>query len=158
MNDGTHLLSALDHGDPHAANRLLPLVYDELRKLAAQRMARKQFGRTLPPTGLVHEAYFRQGPAAWSATCFARPYERFLSGSSWRIVPSKGLPRCRSAPFTPVSQLGWRLPVPSLMLRRCVFRAFRLDANLRKCVRPERATSIALSALVDVISAPHATQ
>jgi hypothetical protein len=47
-------LSALDHGDPHAASRLLPLVYDELRKLAAQRMAQKQPGQTLQPTALVH--------------------------------------------------------------------------------------------------------
>jgi hypothetical protein len=55
----TQLLSALDPGDPHAASRLLPLVYDELRKVAAQRMAQKQRGQTLLPTALVHEAYVR---------------------------------------------------------------------------------------------------
>jgi hypothetical protein len=55
MNDVTQLLSALDPGDPHATGRLLPLVYDELRKLAAQRMAQEQPGQTLQPTTLVHE-------------------------------------------------------------------------------------------------------
>jgi hypothetical protein len=50
MNEVTQLLSALDQGDPHAASRLLPLVYDAPRKLAAQRMAQEQPGQTLQPT------------------------------------------------------------------------------------------------------------
>jgi RNA polymerase sigma factor (TIGR02999 family) len=58
-NDVTQLLSALGQGDPHAASRLLPLVYDELRKLAAQRMGQEEPGQTLQPTALVHEAYLR---------------------------------------------------------------------------------------------------
>jgi hypothetical protein len=57
--DVTQLLSALDQGDPQAASRLLPLVDDELRKLAAQRMAQERPGQTLQPTALVHEAYQR---------------------------------------------------------------------------------------------------
>jgi hypothetical protein len=57
MNEVTQLLSALEQGDPHAASRLLPLVYEELRKLAAQRMAQEQRGRTLRATALVHHAY-----------------------------------------------------------------------------------------------------
>jgi RNA polymerase sigma factor (TIGR02999 family) len=59
MNDVTELLSAIEQGDPSAASRLLPLVYDELRKLAAQWMAQEQPGQTLQPTALVHEAYLR---------------------------------------------------------------------------------------------------
>src|SRR5262249_35945859 len=59
MNDVTHILSAIEHGDPRAAEQLLPLVYDELRKLAAQRMAQEKPGQTLEPTALVHEAYVR---------------------------------------------------------------------------------------------------
>jgi hypothetical protein len=55
----TQLLTALGQGDPHAASRLLPLVDDELRKLAAQWMAREQPGQRLQPTALVHEAYLR---------------------------------------------------------------------------------------------------
>ena len=59
MGPVTHILSAIEQGDPHAAEKLLPLVYDELRKLAAQRMSQEQPGQTLQATALVHEAYVR---------------------------------------------------------------------------------------------------
>ena len=59
MTDVTRILSAIEGGDPHAAEELLPLVYDELRKLAAERMAQEKPGQTLQPTALVHEAYLR---------------------------------------------------------------------------------------------------
>jgi RNA polymerase sigma factor (TIGR02999 family) len=58
-NDVTRILSAIEAGDPHAAAELLPLVYDELRRLAAQRLAQEKAGHTLEPTALVHEAYLR---------------------------------------------------------------------------------------------------
>jgi RNA polymerase sigma factor (TIGR02999 family) len=65
MNDVTHILSAIDQGDPKAAEQLLPLVYGELRKLAAQRLAQEKPGQTLQATALVHEAYLRLvGPDA----------------------------------------------------------------------------------------------
>jgi len=59
MSEVTRILSAIEHGDPHAAARLLPLVYDELRKLAAQQLAQEKPGQTLQATALVHEAYLR---------------------------------------------------------------------------------------------------
>jgi len=59
MSDATQLLNAIEAGDPHAAAQLLPLVYDELRRLAAQRLAQEKPGQTLEPTALVHEAYLR---------------------------------------------------------------------------------------------------
>jgi RNA polymerase sigma factor (TIGR02999 family) len=59
MNDLTGILSAIEQGDPHAAEQLLPLVYDELRKLAAQKLAQEKPGQTLQATALVHEAYLR---------------------------------------------------------------------------------------------------
>jgi RNA polymerase sigma factor (TIGR02999 family) len=59
MNDVTRILSAIEEGDPKAAEKLLPLVYEELRRLAAQRLAREKPGQTLQPTALVHEAYVR---------------------------------------------------------------------------------------------------
>jgi RNA polymerase sigma factor (TIGR02999 family) len=59
MSDVTHILSAIEQGEPHAAEQLLPLVYDELRKLAAQRLAQEKPGQTLQATALVHEAYLR---------------------------------------------------------------------------------------------------
>jgi RNA polymerase sigma factor (TIGR02999 family) len=59
MNEVTRILNAIEQGDPQAADRLLPLVYDELRRLAAQRLAHESPGQTLQPTALVHEAYLR---------------------------------------------------------------------------------------------------
>src|SRR5438128_6399377 len=59
MSDVTRILSAIEQGDPHAAKQLLPFVYDELRKLAAQKMVQEKPGQTLQATALVHEAYLR---------------------------------------------------------------------------------------------------
>jgi RNA polymerase sigma factor (TIGR02999 family) len=59
MSEVTRILSAIEEGDPHAAEQLLPLVYEELRKLAAQKLAREKPGQTLEATALVHEAYLR---------------------------------------------------------------------------------------------------
>ena len=62
MSDVTQILSAIEQGDPHAAEQLLPLVYGELRKLAAQKLAQEKPGQTLEATALVHEAYIRLVP------------------------------------------------------------------------------------------------
>ena len=59
MADVTQILSKIESGDPSAAEELLPLVYDELRKLAAAQMAQEKPGQTLQATALVHEAYLR---------------------------------------------------------------------------------------------------
>jgi RNA polymerase sigma factor (TIGR02999 family) len=59
MSNVTRILSAIEAGDPQAAEQLLPLVYDELRKLAAQKLAQEKPGQTLEATALVHEAYLR---------------------------------------------------------------------------------------------------
>src|SRR5215212_6860944 len=59
MSDVTRILSAIEQGDPSAAEQLLPLVYEELRRLAAQKLAQEKPGQTLQATALVHEAYLR---------------------------------------------------------------------------------------------------
>src|SRR5919198_5235268 len=59
MTEVTRILDAIGQGDPHAAEQLLPLVYDELRQLAARRLAQEKPGQTLDATALVHEAYLR---------------------------------------------------------------------------------------------------
>ena len=70
MSDFTRLIDAAAAGDPHAAAELLPLVYDELRKLAAQKLVQEKPGQTLQATALVHEAYVRlvggEEPQDWS--------------------------------------------------------------------------------------------
>jgi RNA polymerase sigma factor (TIGR02999 family) len=71
MADLTQILSAIEQGDPHAAEQLLPLVYDELRKLARDKMALEKPGQTLQATALVHEAYVRlvdsDNPQQWNS-------------------------------------------------------------------------------------------
>jgi RNA polymerase sigma factor (TIGR02999 family) len=64
MNEVTRILSAIERGDPQAGEQLLPLIYDELRKLAAQKLAQEAPGQTLQATALVHEAYLRLLPRA----------------------------------------------------------------------------------------------
>jgi RNA polymerase sigma factor (TIGR02999 family) len=68
MSDVTRILNAIEHGDPHAADELLPLVYEQLRVLAARKMAHEAPGQTLQPTALVHEAWLRlvgNQPVQW---------------------------------------------------------------------------------------------
>lgn len=71
MSEVTQILSAIERGDPHATEQLLPLVYDQLRALAAKKMAREAPGHTLEATALVHEAYLRlvdrDCPQAWNS-------------------------------------------------------------------------------------------
>ncbi len=71
MGEVDRVLAAIAGGDPHSAERLLTLVYDELRRLAAQLLARERPGQTLQPTALVHEAYLRlvdpENPAQWNS-------------------------------------------------------------------------------------------
>jgi RNA polymerase sigma factor (TIGR02999 family) len=71
MNDVTRILAAIERGDPEAAEVLLPLVYEELRELAAQRLAQERPGQTLQATALVHEAYLRlvgdDGHPGWNS-------------------------------------------------------------------------------------------
>jgi RNA polymerase sigma factor (TIGR02999 family) len=59
MTPATHILEAAEQGDPSAAEKLLPLVYDELRRIAVRQLAQEKPGQTLQPTALVHEAYLR---------------------------------------------------------------------------------------------------
>jgi RNA polymerase sigma factor (TIGR02999 family) len=73
MHDITRVLDAIDRGEPLATSELLPLVYDELRKLAAQKLAQEKPGQTLDPTALVHEAYLRLEGAADGAARSSEP-------------------------------------------------------------------------------------
>ena len=81
MSEVTRILSAIEQGDPSAAGQLLPLVYDELRKLAAHKLAQEKPGQTLQATALVHEAYLR----LVDTQCPCYPESR----------PCPGLPRIR---------------------------------------------------------------
>jgi RNA polymerase sigma factor (TIGR02999 family) len=92
MTDVTRILSAIEQGDPHAASELLPLVYDELKKLAAQRMAQENPGQTLQATALVHEAYLRLvAPASGEAS--ARPDRHWNSRGHFFAAAAEAMRR-----------------------------------------------------------------
>ena len=87
MSEVTRILSAIEEGDPHAAEQLLPLVYGELRKLAAEKLSHEKPGQTLQATALVHEAYLRlvdvETPQHWPSSTPIRR-ESFTATSSRR--------------------------------------------------------------------------
>ena len=94
MNDVTRILSAIEQGDPQAAEQLLPLVYDELRKLAAQKLAQEKPGQTLQATALVHEAYLRlvgrrKSPSAGTAGATSSPRRPRPCGASSSRTPAQ---------------------------------------------------------------------
>jgi len=124
MSDVTRILSAIEQGDPDASAQLLPLVYEELRKLAAQRLAQEKPGQTLQATALVHEAYLRLvgAPGAvggWSGrghffAAAAEAMRRILVEQARRRNAAKrGGPAgwsCTSRPSRPRGRTGRSLP------------------------------------------------
>ena len=94
MSEVTRILSAIEQGDPHAAEQLLPLVYDELRRLAAQRLAQEKPGQTLQATALVHEAYLRlvdaeRRPGTGTAAATSSPPRPRPCAASWSRAPAQ---------------------------------------------------------------------
>ena len=87
MSEVTRILSAVERGDPHAAEQLLPLVYDELRRLAAQKLARERPGQTLQATALVDEAYLRLVDVD-KAQHWSRRGQFFAAAAEAREMPS----------------------------------------------------------------------
>jgi RNA polymerase sigma factor (TIGR02999 family) len=97
MTDVTHILNAIDQGDPHAAELLLPLVYDELRRLAAQQLAKEAPGQTLQATGLVHEAYVRLVDVEKAARWNSRGHFFAAAAEAMRRILVEGARRKPSA-------------------------------------------------------------
>ena len=89
MEDVTRILGEIEQGDVAAAGRLLPLVYDELRRLAAQKLAREKPGHTLQATALVHEAYLR---------LVASPQGEPPASAGGGNSASRSPPGCRAGP------------------------------------------------------------
>src|SRR5258708_8613885 len=112
MGDVTRILADIEHGDPRAAGQLLPLVYDELRRLAAQKMAHESPDQTLQPTALVHEAYLRlvNGDEAqpWNGRghffgAAAKAMRRILIENARPNGPHKPAPAPQRLPLHPVA-------------------------------------------------------
>src|SRR6516165_9818135 len=96
MSDLTELLNAVASGDPHASEQLLPLVYSDLRRLAARRLAREAPGQTLDPTALVHEAYLRLVRADQAPTWEGRGHFFAAAAQAMRRILVENARRKRS--------------------------------------------------------------
>src|SRR5881628_1092714 len=96
MSEVTRILSAIEQGDPHAAEQLLPLVYDELRKLAAQKLAQEKPGQTLEATALVHEGYLRLVGTAGEQHWDSRGHFFAAAAEAMRRILIEGARRKRS--------------------------------------------------------------
>jgi hypothetical protein len=92
MSEVTRILNAIEGGDPHAAAQLLPLVYDELRRLAAQKLAQERPGQTLEATALVHEAYLRLVDGEKAPPWNSRGHFFAAAGSGRAVVVWDGTP------------------------------------------------------------------
>src|SRR5688500_13631884 len=88
MSEVTRILSDIEQGDPACAEKLLPLVYDELRKLAATKLAQEKPGQTLQATALVHEAYLRLVGEQGARDQEPVASDKSLAPGSWPLVPS----------------------------------------------------------------------
>src|SRR5438270_13980728 len=108
MSNVTHILSAIEQGDPHAAAQLLPLVYDELGKLAAQNLAQEKPGQTLDATALVHEAYLR---LVGDRQFASRRHFFAAAAESMRLILIDNARRKGAAPHG-----GGRRPVPLVVV------------------------------------------
>src|SRR5439155_14697520 len=120
MSDVTRMLGAIQHGDGRAADELLPLVYDELRKLAAHKMANEVPGQTLQPTALVHEAWLRlvgNEDQKWNGRAHffgAAAGKQDWTFRTWKSLPPAQTTSCwrsmtclRSSPRATNRRLNW---------------------------------------------------
>jgi RNA polymerase sigma factor (TIGR02999 family) len=123
MSEVTRILSTIEQGDPHAAEQLLPLVYDELRRLAAQKLAAENPGQTLQATALVHEAYLRLVGAAeapkWNSlghffAAAAEAMRRILVDQARRKQADKRGGRGQRVPLDAVD-VGFHSPADDLL-------------------------------------------
>ena len=166
MSDVTRILSAIEQGDPHTAEQLLPVVYDALRKLAAQKLAHEAPGQTLQATALVHEAYLRlvDGDKAqqWNSrghffAAAAEAMRRILVESARRKARVKrggggqrlALPHELPAPTAPVEEV---LAVDEALDQLAV-----RDANAAELVKLHYFAGFTIENAADILGVPHRT-
>jgi RNA polymerase sigma factor (TIGR02999 family) len=144
MNEVTRVLSAIEGGDPHAAEQLLPLVYDELRKLAAQKLAQEKPGQTLEATALVHEAYLRlvdtEKASHWNSrghfyAAAAEAMRRILVDSARSKQSLKRGARRRQHPLDEASLVAPRIEEDILAVNEALDRLAATDAEAAELVK-----------------------
>jgi RNA polymerase sigma factor (TIGR02999 family) len=153
MTDVTYILSLIEQGDPKAAEKLLPLVYDELRKLAAQKMAQEAPGHTLQATGLVHEAYLRlvdeDRARQWNSrghffAAAAEAMRRILIEHARAKIALKRGGAWQRIPLAEVDQPAGTPPEDILALDEALERLTRLDATAAELVKLRYFTGLSV--------------
>jgi RNA polymerase sigma factor (TIGR02999 family) len=144
MSDVTQILNAIEQGDPRAAAQLLPLVYDELRKLAAQRLAQEKPGQTLQATALVHEAYLRlvdlDQPQHWNGrghffAAAAEAMRRILVENARRKRSQKRGGQLARQPLDPARIAAPAAPEDLLALDEALTRLAQSEAQVARLVQ-----------------------
>jgi RNA polymerase sigma factor (TIGR02999 family) len=166
MNDLVHILSAIEAGEPHAAEQLLPLVYDELRKLAAQKMAQEASGQTLQATGLVHEAYLRLVDVAkvphWNSrghffAAAAEAMRRILIDRARERLALKRGGNNRRIPLEEVDPPAGTLPEDLLALDEALEQLTRLDPTAGQLVKLRYFAGLSVEQAAETLNLSTAT-
>jgi RNA polymerase sigma factor (TIGR02999 family) len=167
MTHVTQLLSAIEQGDPHAAEQLLPLVYDELRKLAAQKLAQEKPGQTLQATALVHEAYLRlvgggASPFDWKSRghffgAAAEAMRRILVENARRKRTVKHAGELLRVSLEGVDLAGESPPEQLLALDEALTRLAAEDPRKAELVKLRFFTGLSIEATAEALSISPAT-
>jgi RNA polymerase sigma factor (TIGR02999 family) len=161
MSDVTQILNQIDSGDPRAAEQLLPLVYDELRKLAAAKLAQEKPGLTLSATALVHEAYLRisgngQGDSCWNSkghffAAAAEAMRRILVDRARRKARVRHGEGHRRVELTEVPEASGPSPETILMVDEAVSRLTVEDPLAAEIVKLHFFAGLTLDEIGDVL-------
>lgn len=160
MHDVTHILCAIEEGDDHAAERLLPLVYDELRKLAAQKISQEKPGQTLEATALVNEAYLRLVDVAkaqhWNSrghffAAAAEAMRRILVESARHKGRAKRGGQCHRVDLD-VAKVGFEMPADHLLaLDEALTRLAERDAQTAQLVQLHCFAGLAIAQAAETL-------
>jgi RNA polymerase sigma factor (TIGR02999 family) len=166
MNDVTQVLDALARGDACAADRLLPLVYEELRALAAQRLAQEQPGQTLQATALVHEAYLRlldgDKAAHWNGRAHffgaaAEAMRRILVDQARRKQADKRGGQCRRVPLD-AADVGFSSPADELLdIDEALTRLAAEDSQAARLIQLRYFAGLSIEDAAEVIGVSRST-
>jgi RNA polymerase sigma factor (TIGR02999 family) len=166
VSDVTRILSAIEHGDPSAAEQLLPLVYDELRKLAAQKMAQEAPGQTLQATGLVHDAYLRlvdvEKAQHWNSrghffAAAAEAMRRILVENARRKQTKKHGGDRKRLDLAEADLLADRDPVEFLILNDAIDALTAEDPTAGSLAKLRFFTGLSVDEAADVLGLAHTT-
>src|SRR5262245_42882349 len=166
MSDVTRILSQIESGDPSAAAQLLPLVYDELRKLAAHRLCQEKPGQTLQATALVHEAYLRlvdgQEAPHWNTRghffgAAAEAMRRILIENARRKCSQKHGGDMQRVSLEEIHVVGTETPEQYLVIDEALTDLEKLDSKAGQLFKLRYFTGCSIEEAGDILGIPRAT-